>query len=514
MWQWENSSPPDARAGKGGLGAICDAPGWAEGCAAGPGGGGPSCTEAGGWRTWGCLSPGPGEAVSGGGMHSTAAESRLAGRMDALAPVLLGRAAARRDERGGRSGRAGDRPHAASAAPGGRSGPRSAPHCGRLCSRCGASCFRCRMEPAGRMGHRRGSPRAALAPLPLLLLLLLLHVPALCPAGPGRPGPTIDGRALATRALREGESRAFTCWAPRPTAALAWYLDGWRQEPDGPAGHAASTTGAASTFTLTARRADRQLTCTLMDSASGGTANASVRLDVQFEPEILRADARYVEAEGPGLLVVLLALVQANPPAAVTWLSPDGRPVPNTSELLVPGAGSRLALTNHTVRLRLGSAAGRFSVSAANSLGVANASVLAPGLLDARVELPLLGVAVGGALALGTLLGLGLLTACVACRRAKPEPELPGPAPLPPRCSEGARLPRENHSLPPNLRLSDLVQGPGANPRDVGAGAPAEESAQTELENSLVLSNRGFIWFPMGGYIYKVSSTSSDEIWL
>ncbi|XP_064360207.1 transmembrane protein 25 isoform X1 [Dromaius novaehollandiae] len=375
------------------------------------------------------------------------------------------------------------------------------------------------------MGRRGGSPGAALA-----RLLLLLRVPALCPAG---PGPTIDGRALAARALREGESRAFTCRAPRPAAALAWYLDGRRQEPPGPAER------AASTFTLTARRADRQLTCALTHPASGDAANASVHLDVQFAPEILRADAR---AEGPGLLVVLLALVQANPPAAVTWVGPDGRAVPNGSELLVPDAGGRPALANHTVRLRLGTAAGSFSVSAANGLGIANASVPIAGLLEARVELPLLGVAVGSALALGALLGLGWLSACVACRRAKPEPGkgsggrgtaapvpllpdvplpagLPGPAPLPPRCSgcprpEGTRLPRENRSLPPNLHLSDLAREPGANPGEAGAGAEGEQSAPPELENALVLSSLGFVRFPVTGYIYKVSSTSSDEIWL
>nr|XP_025970063.1 transmembrane protein 25 [Dromaius novaehollandiae] len=270
------------------------------------------------------------------------------------------------------------------------------------------------------------------------------------------------------------------------------------------------------TFTLTARRADRQLTCALTHPASGDAANASVHLDVQFAPEILRADAR---AEGPGLLVVLLALVQANPPAAVTWVGPDGRAVPNGSELLVPDAGGRPALANHTVRLRLGTAAGSFSVSAANGLGIANASVPIAGLLEARVELPLLGVAVGSALALGALLGLGWLAACVACRRAKPEPGLPGPAPLPPRCSgcprpEGTRLPRENRSLPPNLHLSDLAREPGANPGEAGAGAEAEQSAPPELENALVLSSLGFVRFPVTGYIYKVSSTSSDEIWL
>ncbi|XP_064380209.1 transmembrane protein 25 isoform X3 [Dromaius novaehollandiae] len=293
------------------------------------------------------------------------------------------------------------------------------------------------------MGRRGGSPGAALA-----RLLLLLRVPALCPAG---PGPTIDGRALAARALREGESRAFTCRAPRPAAALAWYLDGRRQEPPGPAER------AASTFTLTARRADRQLTCALTHPASGDAANASVHLDVQFAPEILRADAR---AEGPGLLVVLLALVQANPPAAVTWVGPDGRAVPNGSELLVPDAGGRPALANHTVRLRLGTAAGSFSVSAANGLGIANASV------------PIAGRSAGGP--------RGAAAPGGGCRQ-RPGPGRPaGPGlalrlrGLPPR-QAGARAPRTRAPASKVLRLP-AARGHAAAPREpVPAAQPAPQ---------------------------------------
>lgn len=77
--------------------------------------------------------------------------------------------------------------------------------------------------------------------------------------------------------LREEESRAFTCRAPRlaPGAALAWYLDGRKQEAN------CSAAGTASTLTLTARRTDRELNCSLTDLASGKTYNASVLLDVQ-----------------------------------------------------------------------------------------------------------------------------------------------------------------------------------------------------------------------------------------
>ncbi|KAF1411538.1 Transmembrane protein 25, partial [Spheniscus humboldti] len=277
---------------------------------------------------------------------------------------------------------------------------------------------------------------------------------------------------------------------------------------------------------LTARRTDRELNCSLMDPASGETYNASVLLDVQYKPEILRAGARYQEVEGAGLLLVLFVLVQANPPASITWVDQDGHVVANASEFLLLGATRYPGLANHSLRVHLGSAAGNFSVSAANSVGVTTASLLPPGLLDARVELPLLGIAVGAALALGALLSLGSCAACLACRRAKPVPSkgrVGGSSPLSQcsRCSgsehpqpRGGHLPRQTQSLPPDLRLGDLTQEAGASPRDVGAGAGGEESTLPGLDDSLVLSKLGFVQLPMSGRIYKVPSVSSDEIWL
>ncbi|NXA04877.1 TMM25 protein, partial [Sapayoa aenigma] len=272
---------------------------------------------------------------------------------------------------------------------------------------------------------------------------------------------------------------------------------------------------------LTARRSDRQLNCSLTDPASGETYNASVLLDVQYKPEILRAGAHYQEVEGSGLLLVLFVLVQANPPASITWVDQDGHVMANASEFLLLGATRYPGLANHSLHIHLSSLTGNFSVSAANSVGITTASLLPTGLLDARVELPLLGVAVGAALALAALLSLGSCAACLACRSPKPEPgpgRTGGSSP-PSQCSEhpqpqGPRLPRQTQSLPPDLRLSDLAREDEASPKDVGASAREEESALSRLENSLVLSKLGFVQLPMSGRIYKVPSVSSDEIWL
>ncbi|NXX87189.1 TMM25 protein, partial [Urocolius indicus] len=300
---------------------------------------------------------------------------------------------------------------------------------------------------------------------------------------------------------------------------------------------------------LTARRTDRRLDCSLTDPASRETYNASVLLDVQYKPEILQADARYQEVEGTGLLLVLFVLVQANPPASITWVDQDGRVMGNVSEFLLVSAAHQPGLANHSLRVHVDGTTGNFSVSVANSVGIATASLLPSGLLDARVELPLLGVAVGAAVALGALLSLGSCAVCLACRRHKPVPHQ-GPEGasglLGPRCqcssSKPPRLPRQTRSLPPDLRLGDLTQEPRASPRDVGAGAGLEASALPGLEKPLVLSRLGegrwagsscrpprlhhqattrshlcppgFVQLPVSGRIYKVPSVSSDEIWL
>ncbi|XP_030744240.1 transmembrane protein 25 isoform X3 [Echinops telfairi] len=152
----------------------------------------------------------------------------------------------------------------------------------------------------------------------------------------------------------------------------------------------------------------------------------------------------------------------------------------------------------------------------------ANASVIlnVQWLLATRVEVPLLGIVVAAGLALGTLVGFSTLVACLVCRKEK---KTKGPSRRPSLISSDSnnlkvnnvRLPRENMSLPSNLQLNDLTS-------DARAGKPAERqmapnNSQPELldqEPGGLLTSRGFIRLPMLGYIYRVSSVSSDEIWL
>ncbi|XP_049634137.1 transmembrane protein 25 isoform X2 [Suncus etruscus] len=361
------------------------------------------------------------------------------------------------------------------------------------------------------------SPAPAALQHPSLLLLAFLS------SGWGELAPQIDGQAWAERALRENERHAFTCRvAGGPgTPRLAWYLDGQLQEAKtsrllSVGGEAFS--GGTSTFTVTAQRAQRELNCSLYDPGSGRVANASVILHVQFKPEIAQVGADYQDAQGPGLLVVLFALVRANPPANVTWMDQDGPVTVNTSNFLVLDAQSYPWLTNHTVQLQLRSLAHNLSVVASNDVGVTSASLPAPGLLATRVEVPLLGIILAGGLALGTLVGFSTLVACLVCRKEKTK----GPSRRPSLISSDSnnlklnnvRLQRENMSLPSNLQLNDLKSDCRGKPTEQVPMDPHSCPELQEPEHGGLLTSRGFIRLPMLGYIYRVSSVSSDEIWL
>nr|KAF6275131.1 transmembrane protein 25 [Pipistrellus kuhlii] len=316
------------------------------------------------------------------------------------------------------------------------------------------------------------------ATLPHTLLLL----PALLSSGWGELAPQINGQAWAELALRENERHPFTCRVAgvSGTPRLAWYLDGQLQEASTSrllrvGGEAFS--GGTSTLTVTAQRSQHELNCSLQDPGSGPAANASVILNVQFKPEIAQVGANYQEARGQGLLVVLFALVRANPPANVTWIDQDGPLTVNTSDFLVLDARSYPRLTNHTVQLRLRHLAHNLSVVAANDVGVTSASLPAPG----PSRRPSLLSSDSNNLKLNNV-----------------------------------RLPRENMSLPSNLQLNDLTPGSREKPADrpTAWNSSRPEPELLDPEPGGLLTSRGFIRLPMLGYIYRVSSVSSEEIWL
>lgn len=89
-------------------------------------------------------------------------------------------------------------------------------------------------------------------------------------------------------------------------------------------------------------------------------------------------DSWFEEARAPGLFVILFVLVQANPPANITWVDQDGRQLVNTSNFLIVDVKTYPWLTNHTVQVQLTSLVQNFSFSASNDVGITNSSVLLP----------------------------------------------------------------------------------------------------------------------------------------
>ncbi|XP_026536788.1 transmembrane protein 25 isoform X1 [Notechis scutatus] len=361
-----------------------------------------------------------------------------------------------------------------------------------------------------------GSPPPALLQLLLLPFLLRRATPGVVATSETR----IDGRALSVSNLREAESRTFTCLAAAPN--LTWYLNGQRQETNA-AGRplAAAGDGAASgedgsgTFVVTARRVDHRLDCAATDPVTGRVSTASVLLNVQFQPEIVKVDAHYREASEPGLLLVVFVLVQANPPADVTWVDQDGQVTVNASRFLLLDAQTYPGLANHTVRVQLHGPPRNASLRASNDLGEASSSVPLPGLLATQLELPLVALVGAAAVALVILLSFGVLISWTVSQAAKksaghgPAAELALSNVLQ---QKEACLPRANRSLPSNLQLNDFAPEPKSRVNSV----PAEqgEDAVSDPKTHLTLSEQDLDRFLTVGYIYRATSMSSDEIWL
>uniref|UniRef100_A0A8C9CA99 Transmembrane protein 25 n=1 Tax=Phocoena sinus TaxID=42100 RepID=A0A8C9CA99_PHOSS len=209
--------------------------------------------------------------------------------------------------------------------------------------------------------------------------------------------------------------------------------------------------------------------CPVESALSSVPARCTVKL------EIAQVGAKYQEVQGPGLLVVLFALARANPPANVTWIDQDGPVTVNASDFLVLDAQNYPWLTKHAVQLQLRSLTHSLSSVATNDVGVTSASLPAAGPSRHPSLIP------------------------SDSNNLK---------------FNNVHLPRENMSLPSHLQLSDLSPDSRGKPADQQM---AQDNSQTEFldpEPGGLLTSRGFIRLPMLGYIYRVSSVSSDEIWL
>ncbi|XP_071753418.1 transmembrane protein 25 [Centroberyx gerrardi] len=368
--------------------------------------------------------------------------------------------------------------------------------------------------------------------------VLLLHTLAWCWTGAIEPAAKIDGRHRSALTLQENMTHRFNCqsdsWDPHAPPLLTWYLNGQRQsEPTPDRGRLVMTSqeesevmrpGAHhnSTFSLRARKWDRELVCAASNPRTGESYNATVTLNVQFQPEILRVKAHYSETSDPGLSLVLFALVRSNPPATITFVDQSGQLVANTSDFLILDSRSYPWLTNHTLRVTLSSLSGNVSLNASNSVGAVQSNLTLAEFLQSRVEVPMLGIVTGGSMAFMALLILSLIVLCLMQKNKSKSIDEPveilmtkksDSANLKTEKVDKVYLPRENMSLPSNMQLHDLSALRKA--REVAQQNSVGERREEEEEDlSAAYAARGFARYPMVGYIYKVNSTSSEEIWL
>ncbi|XP_039674458.1 transmembrane protein 25 isoform X3 [Perca fluviatilis] len=328
----------------------------------------------------------------------------------------------------------------------------------------------------------------------------------------------------------------FNCqsdgWDPRAPPLLTWYLNGEQQrEPPPNHGRLVMTsqegsevvrpaTNHNSTFSLRARKWDRELVCVASNPRTGESYNATVTLNIQFQPEILRLNAHYSETSDPGLSLVLFALVRSNPPATITFVDQSGQLVANTSDFLILDSRSYPWLTNHTLKVTLGSLSGNISLNVSNSVGTVQSNLTLAEFLQSRVEVPMLGIVTGGAMAFMALLVLSLIVLCLMQKNKSKSFDEPVEILMTKKSSSAnlktdkTSIPRENMSLPSNMQLNDLNtlrKAREAAQQNI-VGEKKEEEEEEDL--SLAYAARGFARYPMVGYIYKVNSTSSEEIWL
>ncbi|XP_051934659.1 transmembrane protein 25 [Hippocampus zosterae] len=365
--------------------------------------------------------------------------------------------------------------------------------------------------------------------------VVFLHTLALSWAGAVEPAPKIDGHRQTVMTLRENMIHRFNChsdgWHTRAPTLLTWYLNGEQQRSRSAKGSRGMTphkdsevtrlrANNNSTFSLRARKWDRELVCVALNPKSGESHNATVTLNVQFQPEIVRVSAHSSETSDPGLLLVLFALVQSNPPATFTLADQSGLLVANTSDIFILDSHSYPWLTNHTMRVTLSSLSGNISLNASNSVGTAQSNITLAEFLQSRVEVPMLGIVTGGSMAFMALLILSLIVLCLMQKPTSKSIDETAEILMTEKSdstnlkTERTYIPRENMSLPSNMQLNDLSALKKARENTQHVIGREKKTDEEDEDLSLAYAARGFARYPMVGYIYKVNSTSSEEIWL
>ncbi|XP_011606491.2 transmembrane protein 25 [Takifugu rubripes] len=368
--------------------------------------------------------------------------------------------------------------------------------------------------------------------------VMLFHTLTFSWTGAMEPTSKQEGRQQqAAMALQEDVTHQFSCHSdgrdPRHPLVIRWHLDGnWQKQEPSKHRRLAMTSGRDSdavrlgyghnsTFSLRPRKWNRELVCVASNPRTGERYNATITLSLQFKPEILRVNVNHSETSDPAFALVLFALVRSNPPATISFVDQSGQLVADTTDFLLLDSQTNPQLANNTLRIMLSSLSGTLSLNVTNTAGTVQSNLTLAEFLQSRVEVPMLGIVTGGAMAFMALLILSLIVLCLMQKNKSKSFDQPVEIVMTKKSdsasmrAEGAgtsHLPRDHMSLPSHVQLNDLSTLTKAAQQNPGGGKREEEEEEEDL--SLVYAARGFARYPMVGYIYKVNSTSSEEIWL
>ncbi|XP_072011666.1 transmembrane protein 25 isoform X1 [Engystomops pustulosus] len=275
------------------------------------------------------------------------------------------------------------------------------------------------------------------------------------------------------------------------SSSLAWYLNGVRQEVGlgrEPPYMLPVSPGSTSSLSLSE---------IIGENCNDTKSKDEELLKIHFPP-----DSPVSAPHLSGLSLLLLLVIQSQPPSGFNLRDQDGRFFTNSSRFLL--LDTRSVDKNGTLRVKVSTKQGE----------VSQTSLTSTGLLNMRVELPLLHLIVAGSTLIAGILVVNALVCCLVLRKRRSEYQLGNQLTL--SISNNMKLnnsclPREHMSLPSNLQLNDLrpqVKGSGNST----SATQEDVSAPSGTANESVYS--WFDRFPLVGYIYKASSVSSDEIWL
>ncbi|CAN2387918.1 CD80-like C2-set immunoglobulin domain [Pristimantis euphronides] len=297
--------------------------------------------------------------------------------------------------------------------------------------------------------------------------------------------PRVLGKPIEKEAAHGGSCEAGG-------SSLTWYLNGIKQEVGlgkEPPFMLPVAPGSTSSLSLTER---------VGENCNDSKSKDEELLSIHFPP-----DSPVSTPHLSGLSLLLLLVIQSQPPSSFAVREQDGRFFTNSSRFLLLDTSNIDG--NGSLRVKVSTKQSGISQT------VSQTSVTSTGLLSVRVEIPLLLLIVAASALLAGILIVNVLICYMVLRRGRHKYHLGNQLTLSTSNNmklNNSCLPREHMSLPSNLQLNDL------RPQTKGSTNSTCATQEDVSVPSGATNDSWFDRFPLVGYIYKASSVSSDEIWL